>query len=182
MAEIATYIAEVAAARRQVVLAVHDLTFAQQSFHPGPAEWSPCQVVEHLVLAEHGGIIRLWQAADGVRQGKPVWNGEPIHRGLLIEEIISRTWKPQEQAPPNATPQTDGPLAYWVACLQACQAVLEDLGDGMQGLDLTMVIAPHFLSGPLDAIQRLQFLRWHLHHHLGQVEELKEAPEFPRRT
>jgi hypothetical protein len=122
--------------------------------------------------AEQSGIIRMWQAADGVRQGAPVWQGEAVHRGKPIETIIAGTWREREIAPPNATPQTNGPLAYWVACLAACEPVLLALGEALDGLDLEAVIAPHFLSGPLDVRQRYEFLRWHMDHHRQQIAEI----------
>ena len=180
MAGVPGLIADVAAARRRVLDAVAGLTDDQETFHPAPGEWSAAQVVEHLVLAEQAGIQRVWLAAEGVRRGRPVWRGAPVHRGLPIEEVIARTWREREQAPPNATPQTDGPLAYWATCLEGCQPVLERLGAALDGLDLAEVIFPHFLSGPLDARQRLEFLRWHLDHHRRQIEGIKATPGFPR--
>lgn len=111
-----------------------------------------------------------------------MWQGETVHRDLPIEELIARTWKPKEVAPPNATPQLGGPLAYWVACLRACQPVLESLGNALHGLDLSLVIFPHFLSGPLDARQRLEFLRFNLDRHRRQIEALMTEPGFPHQA
>ncbi|HEX5506797.1 MAG TPA: DinB family protein [Thermomicrobiales bacterium] len=180
MATVSGLIADVVAARERVTAAVEGMTPAQAAFRPGPGEWSATEVIEHLVLAEQSGINRIWQAAEGQRLGRPVWSGEPVHRGLPIEEIIAKTWRDKEQAPTNATPQAGGPLAYWVACLRACQPVLETLGAALAGLDLSEVIFPHFLSGPLDAYQRLEFLRWHLDHHRRQLDDLTAAPGYPR--
>lgn len=173
-------IADVVVARERVIAAVEDMSPAQAAFRPGPEEWSATEVIEHLVLAEQSGINRIWQAAEGQRLGRPVWSGEAVHRGLPIEEVIARTWRDKELAPPNATPEAGGPLAYWTACLRACQPVLETLGAALDGLDLTAVIFPHFLSGPLDAYQRLEFLRWHLDHHRAQVADIKAALDYPR--
>lgn len=171
-AEIDGLIADVAAARQRVLAAVASLTEEQATWQPAPEEWSVAQVVEHLVLAEHSGIIRMWQAAVGLQRGVPVWQGEPVHRGKSIEQNIAETWREREEAPPNATPQTNGPLAYWVASLAACASVLIALGQALAPLDLETVIAPHFLSGPLDARQRFEFLRWHMDHHRKQIAEI----------
>ena len=180
MQQVAGLIAEVAAARRRVADAVHGLTPDQEAFRPAPGEWSAPQVVEHLVLAEHAGINRIWRAAEGVRRGQPVWRGEPVHRGLPIEAVIARTWPERAEAPPWVVPTAGGPLAYWVACLWACQPVLEALGEALRGVDLAEVIFPHPISGPLDGRQRLEFLRWHLDHHRRQIEDIVAAPGFPR--
>ena len=50
--------------------------------------------------------------------------------------------------------------------------VLSEL-DPAQALDL------HYLSGPLDAYQRLEFLRFHTDRHYDQVERLKRTEGFP---
>ncbi len=40
-----------------------------------------------------------------------------------------------------------------------------EVGEALQGLDPSLVIFPHFLSGPLVARQRLEFLRFQLDRH-----------------
>jgi hypothetical protein len=50
----------------------------------------------------------------------------------------------------------------------------------MQGLDPEKVIYPHPISGPLNVLQRMQFLRFHMERHQKQVEQLKYHPQFPR--
>lgn len=172
MAEVADLIRDVAAARRRVIATAEGLAAGQAARRPAEGEWSATQVVEHLTLAEHGGIIRIWQAAEGIRGGRPIWQGEPVHRGRSIEEIIAATWREREDAPGNAIPQTNGPLGYWVASFAACQPVLEALGTALDGLDLSEVVAPHVISGPLDARQRLEFLRWHMDHHRQQIADI----------
>ena len=173
MQTVPALIADVAEARRRVADAVAGLSVEQGARRPAEGEWSVQEVVEHLVLAEQAGVQFIWRAAEGVRAGQPVWSGEPVHRGRTIEEVITRTWRFKEEAPPNATPARAAPLPYWVAASQACQVVLEALGRALEGLELGEVIFPHFISGPLDARQRLEFLRWHMEHHLTQISEVR---------
>jgi hypothetical protein len=175
MPAIAELITAVAVARQRLVNDVGGLSETQATWQPAPDAWSVAQVLEHLVLAEQHGVWRLWRAAEGVRTSAPLWQGEAVHRGQSIEAIIAATWGSQPEAPPAATPQTNGPLGYWVAALAACQPVLAALGPLLAGLDLAVVIAPHHLSGPLDAEQRLGFVRWHLEHHREQIAAIVAA-------
>ncbi len=168
-AEIDALIGDVAAARRRVTAAVAGIAEEQATWLPAPDEWSVAQVVEHLVLAEHAGVFSIWQALVGLQNGQPVWQGEAVHRGKTIERNIAETWREREEAPPEATPRKNGPLAYWVASLAAREPVVVALGQVLAPFDLEAVIAPHFLSGPLDARQRLEFLRWHMDHHRQQI-------------
>jgi hypothetical protein len=57
--------------------------------------------------------------------------------------------------------------------------VLDALGTKLEGADLESIVFPHFLSGPLDARQRLEFLRFHLERHLAQIERVKGSRDFP---
>jgi uncharacterized damage-inducible protein DinB len=170
--DVADLIAAVVTARQRVVADVSGLSDEEAEWKPAADAWSVAQVIEHLTLAEHGGIIRMWQAAEGVRIGQPIWQGDALHRGQPIEAIIAATWREREDAPSNAIPQTNGPLAYWLAAFAACQPVLDALGRTLDGLDLETVVAPHVISGPLDARQRLEFLRWHMDHHRRQIADI----------
>ncbi len=41
-------------------------------------------------------------------------------------------------------------------------------------------VFPHFLSGPLDTRQRLEFLRIHTQRHIHQIARIQSGAEFPR--
>jgi hypothetical protein len=179
MTAIRDLIADVERARRDYLACMRDLSVEQGEYKPAPSDWSIAEITEHLVFAEESGIYLMWTAADGVRRGRPVWSGDPPHRGLSIEAIIAKTWRPKETVPQGAAPEGGSPLSYWVTRLEHLRPVLEQLGRELEGLDLDTVIYPHPISGPLDARQRLQFLRFHLNRHRGQVERVRETPGFP---
>ncbi len=181
MKDVSELITEAAASRREVIKSVSDLTASQARFKPTAEQWSVQEQVEHLVLAELSGLDFIWRAAEGLRNGISVWSGEPVHKGVPIEEVVARTWKPKEKAPPGATPTGEGTLAYWITRLEAGQLVLETLGGELEGLDLSQAIYPHYLSGPLDAHQRLEFLSFHMDRHLAQIQAIKSHSDFPSR-
>ena len=167
-------VAHVAEGRARVAAAVAGLTEAHANFRSAPGEWSIVDNVEHLVLAEQSGLMKIWQSVDAVRAGTPVFTGEHTNIGLPIEEVIRRTWKDREVAPPIATPHLGGALGYWLAALDACQPVLEKVCDHLGDLDPETVIFPHYLSGPLDARQRVAFLRFHMDRHVLQIEAMRK--------
>ena len=179
MKDVPELIGEAAASRREVINAVSSLTAAQTGFKPTAEQLSPQEQIEHLVLAELNGLDFMWRAAEGLRNGTPVWRGDAVHEGLPVEEVVAKTWRPREKAPPGATPTGEGTLAYWIARLEAGQRVLETLGGKLEGLDLSRVIYLHYLSGPLDANQRLEFLSFHMARHLAQIETIRKHPDFP---
>ncbi len=172
MSEIETLVQEACTARERYLGLVADLDAASALRRPAPDAWNIAEITEHLVLAEQVGINGMWKALDGWRRETPVWSGDPVHRGRTIEEVVEQTWQPRETAPDVATPRWGGPLAYWVACLRTCEPLLRSLARSLEGAPLDDIIFPHPISGPLDARQRLAFLRFHLDHHRAQVESI----------
>lgn len=169
----------VAVARQQFIQAASGLTYEQSQFKPSAEVWSVVDNVEHLFWAEMGGINGIWKTLEGIRNKKPIWTGEAIHHGLPIEKIIERTWKEKEQVPEIAKPRWGGPVEYWIAALNGCQALLELLCRELEGHDPEHVIYPHIISGPLNVVQRLEFLRFHLNRHQLQIENIRLHREFP---
>ncbi len=169
----------VANARQQFIKAASGLTYEQSQFKPAPEEWSVVDNVEHMVWAEMGGINGMWKTLEGIRNNKPIWTGEAIHDGLSIEDIIGKTWKPKEQVPEIAKPRWGGPVEYWIAALEGCQPLLVSLVSQLKGHDPEQIIYPHIISGPLNMVQRMEFLRFHLNRHQGQIEKIKTHSQFP---
>jgi DinB superfamily len=178
MRNVGNLINEVRNSRSRVLAAVDNLSPAQGAFKPAPDQWCINEILEHLVLAEQSGITKMWLAADGVRSGRPVWTGVHTNRGLSIDAVVARTWKAQEAAPALCAPVFGGPLAYWKEAFALCERLLEALHPALEGLDVENVIYPHFISGPLDLGQRLEFLRFHMNRHNSQIKRVKQTPRF----
>lgn len=179
MSEVRSLISEVKNSREKILESVRSLSSEQGTFKASDDEWSIAEILEHLVLAEQGGINLIWKAADGLKRGVNFWDGESTNSGLSIDQIIENTWKTKEKAPESATPRIGGPIKYWVAALEACQPLLENLGSELESSNLSEIIYPHFLSGPLDARQRLEFIRFHLDRHIKQIERVMKDSNFP---
>jgi hypothetical protein len=179
MQSVSSLIKHVVEERSRLVSLVAGLGSKQVNHKPTPQTWSANENLEHLVLAEMSGVSKIWSAAQGVREGKPVWKGEHTNRGLSIEEVVARTWKPKEIAPPLVAPKFGGPASYWLEALRHSQLLLDRLEPVLDGLDIEMVIFPHFLSGPLDAGQRIDFLRFHMLRHRGQIEKMIAHGDIP---
>ena len=127
MAALRERIAEATRARTELLDLVRGFTPAQAAFKASPAEWSIAENVEHLVVAEQGSINRVSSAAEAVRVGRPVWSGEPVHRGRSIEEIVKLTWVAGQEAPEIARPRRGGPLSYWIVALECNQWLVRRL-------------------------------------------------------
>jgi hypothetical protein len=122
----------------------------------------------------------MWIAVEEYKNNPVPWTERPIHHSLSVEAIIAKTWQPKEKVPDIAKPTWGGTLAFWVASLKANQDVLEELGQTLIGQDLEQIIYPHPISGPMNMVQRLEFLRFHLERHQLQIENIKNHADFPQ--
>jgi hypothetical protein len=166
-------------ARNAVIDPVKSLRPDQATFKPSPDVWSVVENIEHLYLAEISGLTKIWAAARQVKAGVAWTEARPNH-GKSIEQVVATTWKPREIAPGIATPHIGGPLEAWISSLLSLRVVLADLAKEMDGIDLEAIVFPHYLSGPLDGRQRLEFLRFHMERHIEQIARLRAHPDFPK--
>ena len=173
MSELCQLVLEVKAARTRYIRAVAELPQGLYLYKTNENSWSILDVTEHLVHAEDVGVLGIWKAYNAFSQGDPLWKGKLVHSGSSIEQVVEDTWKPREIAPEIAKPHIGGILAYWVAALESRQAILEALEEQIKGIPLEDIVYPHPISGPLDARQRIQFLRFHIDRHREQVESIK---------
>jgi hypothetical protein len=169
----------VAVARTSFIRAAAGLTREQSSYMPSKNEWSICDNVEHMYWAEMGGINGMWKALLNFRNGTPIFVGDAIHAGMSIESIIEKTWKEKEQVPEIAKPRWGGPVEYWIEALRSCQPLLLRLVDAVGDSDPEKIIYPHVISGPLNIVQRLEFLRFHLNRHEAQIGRIKGSAGYP---
>lgn len=170
--------AAVERAREGLLRAVVDLNETQGAYKPATEDWAIVEILEHLYLAELGGITKIWTALNAVRDGRQ-WAGDLPNRGKSIEDVVAATWKPKEVAPAAATPHFGGPLAAWVLALRSLTPLLRALTAELDGQPLEAIVYPHVLSGPLDARQRLEFLRFHIERHTAQAWRVRSSPGFP---
>jgi hypothetical protein len=166
-------------ARNALIETVRDVRPDQATFKPSPDEWSIVENIEHLYLAELYGLTRIWSAAPQARAGV-AWTDARPNADMSIEDVVAATWKPKEVAPGIATPHIGGPIEVWISSLGSLRVVLADLARELDGLDLEAIVFPHYLSGPLDGRQRLEFLRFHLERHTEQIGRIRSHADFPK--
>ena len=157
-------------AARERFLAAADRFAPDAAARPiGPERWSPVEYVEHLVRAEEVTIWRIFLSVENERSGVDELRSPTPN--VPIEDVIDRTWKPREEAPPLAVPELGGSLAYWCARLRRNAALVEALADLVEESDLDTMAYPHPISGLFTLRQGFQFIRFHLDRHREHLEE-----------
>ncbi|RIV25555.1 DinB family protein [Fibrisoma montanum] len=166
---------QVAVARRNYLTSLAGMDESQAQWKPAPDAWNAVEITEHLFWAEQGGILGMWKTLLSIRAGTVSFEGASPNGGLPVEDIIRRTWQEKEIVPPVAAPRMGGPLGFWASALAGLQSTLEAFGELLTDEDLLIQAHPHPISGPMTFGQRLEFLRFHIDRHRGQVERLNDS-------
>jgi len=156
--------------RKSVILSrVEAMTDAERAAPLGPGEWSPVQLVHHLVLAEEQGDreIAAATAGDLRRRGRP----SPF---LLIGQVVMRLGI-RVPVPETMVPQGDVPLdalkERWESSRRTLKERLEAIDPERDALSL------HPIAGPLDAAEYLRFHDVHLLYHQRQFARMLGAAQ-----
>jgi len=152
----------------------------QHQFHfvPAPGRWSIAQTAEHVTLAESGSrklITRKLIAAEAPPEALAAAVGgmDRIDRRLLKRGQILPA--PDFVMPTGKWQTPDEIVAVFDESRQATILFLETTE-----LDLEKYVAPHAALGPLDGHQWAYFLVRHCLRHVEQIDEVKQAPDYPR--
>ena len=172
MNTIAQLIHDVAVARNEFIARIENVNEQQAACKSSAAEWSITDNTEHLFWAEQGGIYGMWKTLYAIRDGKAARTYESDHKEWSVEKIIAQTWKEKEQVPAVAAPRLGGTLVFWRLSLANLQPLLEAFGNELKEDELRLQAHPHPISGAMDFQQRIEFLRFHIQRHRGQVQSI----------
>jgi hypothetical protein len=168
-------------ARARIVETMNDWNLEQGAFKPCPGSWSASEIVEHLYWSEFRILNTIWRLKE-----ECTWIGPPFptsphqNHGRSVDELTEPFREQKLQAPTLVAPTVGGPFTFWINALKASETVLERLPSVVDGAVLERIVFPHFAVGPLDGMQWLGFISFHMDRHRQQIARLKEMEGFPR--
>lgn len=165
--EIATYLDSI---RGRLARVIADTPRAALTVVPAPGTWSGAQIIQHLGKAE-GSTAKLLEgvfAAALVAGLKAETSETSLLTSLARFEGNGDALRPLV-APERLRPSDDADLDASWASLQAVRERTYRAYSTVDGRDLTAVIAPHPLFGPLTGYEWLLFLGKHEERHLAQL-------------
>ncbi len=172
MNQIQKLVQDVSDARRRYLQQIADVSEVQARWKPNPEVWDIIENTEHLYWAEQGGILGMWKTLHAIREGEMIRTYEFNHKDMSIEQVVEKTWQTFELVPAVAAPRLGGSLSFWKTSFKNMQNVLEAFAQDLQENELRLQAQHHPISGALDFHQRLEFLRFHIDRHRGQVSKL----------
>jgi hypothetical protein len=198
---------EFRATRAQTLKLAGQLTQPQLEFTPGSNQWSPGEVLDHMILAEgvnRGQITRLIEMAKEGRT--PELNltiadlnisvaGVPRCLLALVEGPLTllnmfvpdglRTFLTRNRLvpfrnPDAATPRRGRSVTELRNDLQSSFQQTETLFRNHAELDYTQLILRHPLLGGYNVPGLLRFMAAHEQRHQSQINNIMASPQFPR--
>lgn len=167
---IALLVAQIESSRRGFLAAIEALDCEAVVTPLGEGRWSPLGYLEHLVRAEEATLWRMFKAVEDARlTGEVLRSPTPE---AAIEDIVDRTWRTREEAPPLAIPKLGGSPAYWIERMQRSGGLVSAFVNLVVENELDVICYSHPISGPFTMRQGLAFIRFHLDRHRGHVESL----------
>lgn len=172
MNQIQKLVQDVSDARRRYLDQIEDVSEVHARWKPNPEVWDIIENTEHLYWAEQGGILGMWKTLHAIREGEMIRTYEFNHKEMSIEQVVEKTWQTFELVPAVAAPRLGGSLSFWKTSFKNMQNVLEAFAQDLQENELRLQAQHHPISGALDFHQRLEFLRFHIDRHRGQISKL----------
>ena len=130
--------------------------------------WSPREILEHLYLWEQCVLANVLKSkGEQLRHSLPDLQHPNSRR--TFQEIIAPFVSQRVESPPAMIPSGGASAEYWIGALQANRLILNTLPAILTANDLERISFPHFAAGPLNVLQWLDFLVFHIERHRQQM-------------
>ncbi len=166
------------ASRRQLKQRVENLSPVQAAYKKAPDAWSVIEILEHLGLVEQQ-LVKLFSnslPAVAVGNGKTAQvQFAPFSMDSYLESTRDRKLK----SPQSFVPAGGLPVSELLQRLRASRDELLALRPRCEAHDLSRIVFPHPVYGPINLYQWLTVVGLHEKRHLRQIEAIMTSPGFP---
>ncbi|MGH9803396.1 MAG: DinB family protein [Blastocatellia bacterium] len=165
------------AATSRFAAGVESLNEAQAKFRPGVDEWTIGEIAEHVNIV-NGGFLRITGKLLRQAEADPKSAPADLNLGGVIVGA-NGDQAPKFQAPEMVRPKGGIAIADAVVGLRQTIAGFAEIKSRLEAVDLSEQKFPHPAIGPLSAYQWMILLKEHSDRHLGQIQRVKAAADFP---
>lgn len=161
--------------------AVASIPADRRNDSPAPGRWSTAEVIEHLSVVE----ARLAKGftnwlADARAKGVPPEHGTgPILPAIDTARMLNRGSR--IDAPEAVRPTSRLSFDEAWRALEDARAAVKRVVATADGLDLSQIVKPHLIFGPLTMYEWIAFIGAHSARHAAQILEIGAALEAQQR-
>ena len=143
---------------------------------PAPDRWSVAEVLEHLTRVETG-LTRLLakrlSEADAASAFQPDAETSSVVATINNELLVDRRHRITAGERVVPTGELTSDMAW--AALETSRHDLKRLVTSYEGRDISSVMLPHPVLGPINAFQWFVFIGTHEARHAGQITEIAQS-------
>ena len=166
------------ATRNRLWQRVEKLSRAQADFKRAPDAWSVAEILEHLGKVEQY-LVKLFGRslpAGDVSNGKTL----PVEfQPFSMDSHVESTRDLKLESPEVFVPAGGLPLRELLRRLRAIRDELLALRPRFEAHDLSQIVLPHPVYGPINLYKFLTAVGLHENRHLRQIEAIMASPGFP---
>lgn len=164
--------AHLADSRTELLTAVDTVPSEHRDQVPESGGWSVALILEHLHRVEVGIVTRVKRALDEVSPPLRTEGPLPIERDRTpgLDRGEGRFESPERSAPQGGVP-ADESLRRLEESRRACL----HLWDELVQFDAADITLPHFVFGPLNLYEWVDFIGGHERRHALQIRRLSES-------
>ncbi len=162
--------------RHELLGRLKNFTHEQLSFRPAVNAWSMLEVIQHVMLVEQA-FLRQAEADFESIPGKLKFH--PVIGSVIVWAVFAfnlRVKMPIKGIAPAGAAPLDQLVPRWEEKRTALKNYLETVDPKMIGRPIFV----HPISGPLNIVRGVQFLKNHFHHHVDQIERIQRSINFPK--
>jgi len=161
------------ATRERLYKRAEGLNDEQLNARPDVGAWSVAEIIEHLTLIEDRLLgmmkIMLRKAEDA---SAPLDTASVEMKPFSLAQFVERARQEKYTAPESAHPSGKENLADLLVKMRETREELHSLSPRIETTDLSIVVYPHPVFGPLNFYQWLAFIGIHEERHLAQIEKV----------
>ena len=168
------------ASRKAVMQSLAGLREEQWRFVPATGGWSIAQIVDHLTYIESQVTGKLMSLVQN-EPPDPLLPAITDRKELALMRGVPNRTRKAVMPPEFASPQGTAEIAHLVEQFQAVRE--RTIGFARDcTVDLREYGNEHFVFKMLNGEQWLLLNALHAERHVGQIDEIKQAPDFPHLT
>lgn len=163
-------------AREEFLEAFKDLSDDQQRSQPQDA-WSANQVLEHILIAETGTLGYMKKKSSSGCDILEKTGEEHIQKSKAVNtrlQLPDRYQAPSVLTDPTNNYSFDQLNAQW-------NLIREDMKNFIGNVDekhYDKLVFRQPIAGMLNLLQAMEFMIYHIRHHIPQIQRIKEAKGF----
>ncbi len=161
--------------RLNMLRRVREMNEAQRAFRAEPEDWTPTQVVQHIVIAEQVGVDAMVRLKDRPSKKRRLAQKLGYAAVWVIMKLGIRVKSPARRTIPDGEVSFGEIESEWEKTRDRLHDLLDDLEDGA----LQSAGFMHPVAGPLNLSEGLLFMTRHLDHHLRQLDRIVAGKTYP---